>query len=184
MNMPKGNPVASTHKICFYLETEHGINKEFRKQVFKMNSSLGSFLSHYIWDERASVPFSSKKNNNRDCGIFSIANAPELAFKGDPGTARCVSTECRCFPVYIALRYLYGPVKLDWFPYYRYFQQRIEKIRGKTHSTNSRCAACKLNTVDTVCRRKGSYRFKTAFPEPYPLQKRSLSAKNNQTQRQ
>ena len=29
-----------------------------------------------------------------------------------------------------------------------------------------------------VYRRKGSYWFKTAFPEPYPLQKRSLFAKN------
>ena len=29
-----------------------------------------------------------------------------------------------------------------------------------------------------VYRRKGAYRFKSAFPEPYPLQKRSLSAKN------
>ena len=36
----------------------------------------------------------------------------------------------------------------------------------------------------TVYRRKGSYPFKTAFPEPYPLQKRSLSAENNHTQRQ
>ena len=30
----------------------------------------------------------------------------------------------------------------------------------------------------TVYRRKGSYRFKTAFPEPYPPQKRNLFAKN------
>ena len=30
----------------------------------------------------------------------------------------------------------------------------------------------------TVYRRKGSYRFKTPFSEPYPLQKRSLFAKN------
>ena len=57
-----------------------------------------------------------------NCGPFSIANATELAFKGNPGTGWGVSTDRRCFPVYIALRYLYGPVKLDWFSYYRSFQ--------------------------------------------------------------
>ena len=51
---------------------------------------------------------------NRDCDLFSIANATELAFKADPDTVRGVSTDCRCFPVYIALRYLYGPAELDW----------------------------------------------------------------------
>ena len=41
LNMPKGNPVVT--KIYFYLETDQGINKEFRNQVFfKMNNSLGS----------------------------------------------------------------------------------------------------------------------------------------------
>ena len=55
MDMPKGNHVVT--KIYFYLETEEGINKEFRKHVFfKMNSSLGSFLLYYIGDERVSVP--------------------------------------------------------------------------------------------------------------------------------
>ena len=55
MNMPKGNPVVT--KVYFYLETEQGINKEFRKQVFfKINSSLGPFLIHYIGDEQVSVP--------------------------------------------------------------------------------------------------------------------------------
>ena len=53
MDLPKGNPVVK--KIYFYLETEQGINKEVRKQVFfKMNSFLGSF--HFIRDERVSVP--------------------------------------------------------------------------------------------------------------------------------
>ena len=28
------------------------------------------------------------------------------------------------------------------------FSERIDKIRGKTHSTSSRCAACKFNTVE------------------------------------
>ena len=28
------------------------------------------------------------------------------------------------------------------------FSESIDKIRGKTHSTSSRCAACKLNTVE------------------------------------
>ena len=36
----------------------------------------------------------------------------------------------------------------------------------------------------TVYRRKGAYRFKTAVPEPYLLQKRSLSAKNKLSDRQ
>ena len=55
-NMPKGYPVVTT--IYFYLETEQGINKEFRKQFFfKMNSSLGSFLLHYNGDESVSVPW-------------------------------------------------------------------------------------------------------------------------------
>ena len=37
---------------------------------------------------------------------------------------------------------------------------------------------------DTVYRRKGAYRFKIAFLEPYSLQKRSLSAKNKLGDRQ
>ena len=54
MDMPKGIHVVS--KIYFYLETEQGINKEFRKQVFfKMKSSLGSFLLNYIGDKKVSV---------------------------------------------------------------------------------------------------------------------------------
>ena len=28
------------------------------------------------------------QTNNRDCGLFSIANATEFTFKGDPGTLR------------------------------------------------------------------------------------------------
>ena len=64
-----------------------------------------------------------QQNNKRDCGLFSIANATELAFKGDPGTVGGVFTDRRCLPVHIVLRYLYGPVKLDWFSYYRSFQR-------------------------------------------------------------
>ena len=60
-----------------------------------------------------------QQNKNRDCGLFAIATTTELAFKEDPGTVRGDSTDCRCFPVYIALRYLYRPVKLDWFSFYR-----------------------------------------------------------------
>ena len=29
-----------------------------------------------------------QQTNNRDCGLFSIANVTELAFKGDPGTIK------------------------------------------------------------------------------------------------
>ena len=84
------------------------INKEVRKQVFfKMNSSLGS---HIILGRTKGC---DQQKNNRDFGLFSIAIATELAFKGDPGTVSGVSTDRRCFPMYIALRYLYGPVKMD-----------------------------------------------------------------------
>ena len=128
--MPKGNPVFT--KIYFYLETEQGINKEFMKQVFfKLNSSLGSFLLQYSGDESASVP--DQQNNIRDCGLFSIANATDLAFKWDPRTVRDVSTDRRCFPDYIALRYLHWPVKLYWLPTIDLFSERIDKIRGKIH---------------------------------------------------
>ena len=52
----------------------------------------------------------SLQNNDRECGLFSIANATELAFKGDPGTVRGDhSTDYRCFPVYIALRICMDP---------------------------------------------------------------------------
>ena len=45
-----------------------------------------------------------QQNNNRDCGLFFIANASELALKEDPGTVRCVSRDRQCFQVYIALQ--------------------------------------------------------------------------------
>ena len=89
-----------------------------------------------------------QQNNDRDCGLFSTATATELAFKGDPGTVSGDSTDCRWFPVYIALRYLYGPVKLDWFPSIDLLSDCIDKLRGKTHSPRSRCTACKLNTLE------------------------------------
>ena len=88
------------------------------------NEQFTWFLSitlHWLWKSVITIGC-DQQNNNKDCGPFSIANATELAFKGNPGTGRGVSTDRRCFPVYIALRYLYGPVKLDWFSYYRSFQ--------------------------------------------------------------
>ena len=55
MDMPKGNTVVT--KIYFYLETEQGINKEFRKHVFfRINSLLGPSILHYIGDEKVSIP--------------------------------------------------------------------------------------------------------------------------------
>ena len=63
-----------------------------------------------------------QQNNNRDCALFSIENATELAYKGGPGTVRGVPTTAVLSGVY-ALWYLYGPVKLDWFTYYRSFQR-------------------------------------------------------------
>ena len=68
-----------------------------------------------------------------------------LAFKGDPDTVRGDFTDRRCFPVYIALRYLYRPVKC--IPTIGLSSDRIDKIIGKTHSISPRCAALKLNTV-------------------------------------
>ena len=38
-----------------------------------------------------------QQNNSRDCALFSIANAPELAFEGGPGTVRGVSTTADAF---------------------------------------------------------------------------------------
>ena len=38
-----------------------------------------------------------QQNNNRDCALFSIANATELAFKWGPGTVRGVSTTAGAF---------------------------------------------------------------------------------------
>ena len=50
-----------------------------------------------------------QQNNNRDCALFSIANATELAFKGGPGTVRGVSAtagvfRCICFAVFVWTR--------------------------------------------------------------------------------
>ena len=50
-----------------------------------------------------------QQNNNRDCALFSVANATELAFKGGPGTVRGVSTtagafRCICFAVLVLTR--------------------------------------------------------------------------------
>ena len=50
-----------------------------------------------------------QQNNNRDCALFSIASATELAFKGVPGTVRGVSTtagafRCICFAVFVWTR--------------------------------------------------------------------------------
>ena len=40
------------------------------------------------------------------------------------------------------------PSNWTGFPTIELFSERIDKIRGKTHSTSSRCAPCKLNTVE------------------------------------
>ena len=50
-----------------------------------------------------------QQNNYRDCTLFSIANAIELAFKGGPGTVTGVSTtagafRCICFAVFVLTR--------------------------------------------------------------------------------
>ena len=38
-----------------------------------------------------------QQNNNRDCALFSIADATELAYKGGPGTVRGFSTIAGAF---------------------------------------------------------------------------------------
>ena len=38
-----------------------------------------------------------QQNNKRDCALFSIANATGFAFKGGPGTVRCISTTAGAF---------------------------------------------------------------------------------------
>ena len=50
-----------------------------------------------------------QQNNNRDCALFSIANATALTFKGGPATVRGVSTTacafwCICFAVFVCTR--------------------------------------------------------------------------------
>ena len=50
-----------------------------------------------------------QQNTNRDCVLFSIANATELAFKGGPGTVWDVSNtagafRCICFAVFVWTR--------------------------------------------------------------------------------
>ena len=113
VDMPKGNPVVT--KEISTLRQSNASTRNF----FEMNSSLVIFLLLTLYLEWKSVSTigCDQQNNNRDCGPFSIANATVLAFKGDPGTVRGVSTDRRCLPAYIALRYLYGHVKLDCFSY-------------------------------------------------------------------
>ena len=99
-----------------------------------------------------------QQNNNRDCGLFSIANALGLAFEGDPGTVRDVSTDRRCFPVYIALRYLYGPVKLDCFSYYQcvfswfyqWYQWYTDVVQGSTNGTIGNTIGTNGNANGTI----------------------------------
>ena len=45
------------------------------------------------------------------------------------------------------------------------FSERIDKIRGKTRSTSSRCAACKLNTVDRSDDLSNNFNMRN-FPSP------------------
>ena len=88
-----------------------------------LNEQLIWFLSFTLnWGRKSVITIRcDQQNNDKDCGLIFIANATELAFMGYPGTVKVVSTDRRCFPVYIALRYLYGPVKLDWFSYQSIF---------------------------------------------------------------
>ena len=52
----------------------------------------------------------------------------------------------RCFPVYMLCGICMDPINWTGLPTIDLFSERIDKIRGKTHSTSSRCSACKLNT--------------------------------------
>ena len=57
-------------------------------------------------------------------------------------------------------------------------------VFGYSFPSSTKKACQSLTPCITVYRRKGAYRLKTAFPEPYPLQKRSISAKNKLSDRQ
>ena len=80
---------------------------------------------------------SDQQNNNRDCALFFIANATELASKRGPGTVRGVPKNCRCFPVYMLCCICMEPINWTGLPTMDLFSERFDKIRGNTHITSS-----------------------------------------------
>ena len=144
MDIMKGNPVVT--KIYFYLETEQGINKEFRKQ-------FTWFLSFKLYWKGNSVSIigCDQHNITRDCGLFSITNVTDLALKGDPGTLRVVTRAANAFQCILLCGICMYPRNWTGFPTIDLFSEhgeRGDKNRGEIHSTSSRCAACKFNIVE------------------------------------
>ena len=88
-----------SQKYTFTLETGQG-----RQPKNSNNSSSLKWTVHlvpffYITLVMEECPLAigcDQQNNNKDCGPFSIANATELAFKGNPGIGRGVSTDRLC----------------------------------------------------------------------------------------
>ena len=100
MNIPKG--ILLSQKYISTLRQSKASTKNSEKQVFLYNE-LGSPLI------LGSTIGCDQQNNNRDFGLFFIANATELAFKGDPGTVSGVSRtagafRCYCFAVFVWTR--------------------------------------------------------------------------------
>ena len=77
-----------------------------------------------------------QQNNNRDCALFSIGNATELAFIGGSWYSRGCFHDRRCFPVYMLCGICMDPYNWTGLPTIDLFSERIDKIRGKTHSTS------------------------------------------------
>ena len=51
MDMPKGNPVVNERYFCLETESKASTKTLEKKVFFKINSSLGPFLLHYIGDK-------------------------------------------------------------------------------------------------------------------------------------
>ena len=74
-----------SQKYISTLRQSKASTKNSKHVFFKMNSSLGSFLLHYNGGlKTVSTIGCDQQINKRDYGLFSIAYATELAFKGDP----------------------------------------------------------------------------------------------------
>ena len=64
------------------------------------------------------------------------------------------------------------PINWTGLPTIDLFSERIDKIRGKTHSTSSRCSACKLNTeersddLSNKCATRTGLRLSISLPFP------------------
>ena len=78
----------------------------------------------------------------------------------------------------VKFQYLIWDMHLGIVKFYGILSKSFLKNTDRMFFLNLSERQVHLFCDNTVYRRKGSYRFKTAFPGPYPLQKRSLFAKN------